>query len=400
MALYAAPSRTVCCSVLWAEGRLGRCRSIVHRCNGYLLGYLWLEALPQLTMTSTTDAPLKTAGIYTERDPEIELIDRLVDGVRRAGFRTDRTDVANFYVALKHRPLAVLAGPPETGKAALVECLAHLLAANNLQKQVVQGHAWYAGGKPASTVLIGMHTRMVTEKLLFAMEEASHSENTQQVFIVGLTHISPAELLSFFTEVAYQIRHKQIMRIGDTHLSEPIPFPPNLLLIGTLDTVNLNSWDDELLSGATIVRWHASQSNPRAEISSQSQNCGYEFMRYSLRDHCRAYKKLLSVTTGVKQPFQIMILLRGIFQTYGLPLPPALFNDVILFLANAWSARGNSLFDPVTSRNLEIAFDLALAQLVLPHSLETIQSSVKLRTQVHSLFREQLPRSNAILSNA
>lgn len=352
-------------------------------------------------MTSTIYTPLKTASLTSQQDPEIELIDRLVDGVARAGFQADRIDITNFYVALKHRPLAIVVGPPETGKVALVKCLADVLAGNNhLQRQVVQGHAWYAGGRPANTILIGMHARMITEKLLFAIEEASQPENAEQVFIVGLTRISPAELLSCFTEVADQIRHKQIMRIGDAHLSEPIPFPPNLLLIGTLDTVNISSWDDELLSGATIVRWRAEVGSPQGAAADESKNRGCEFMRYSLRDHRKAYKKLLSVTTGIKQPFQIVMLLRGVFRTHGIQLPPALLNEVILFLANAWSARGNGLFDPVTSRNLEIAFDLALTQLVLPHSLETIKSSTNLRAQLHSLVREQLPRANAFLSNA
>ena len=351
-------------------------------------------------MTSTICKPLKTASLNIQQDPEIELIDRLVDGVARAGFRADRIDLANFYVALKHRPLAILAGPPETGKVALVECLANLLAGNNLQRQVVQGHAWYAGGKPANTILIGMHARMITEKLLFTIEEASQPENAQQVFIVGLTHISPAELRSCFTEVGNQVRHKQIMRIGDAHLSEPIPFPPNLLLIGTLDTNNLGSWDEDLLSGATIVRWCAEAGISQAADGNQSQNRGREFMRSSLRDSRKAYKKLLSVMVGIKQPFQIVMLLRSVFRTHGIELPPALLNEVILYLANAWSVLGNGLFDPVTSRNLQIAFDLALAQLVLPHSLTAIQASGDLHAQLLFLLKERLPRSSALLINA
>jgi hypothetical protein len=81
---------------------------------------------------------------------------------------------------------------------------------------------------------------MITEKLLYVIEEASQPENAQQVFVVGLTHISPAELLSFFTEIAYQMPHNRIMRLGDAHLSTPVPFPPNLLLIGTMDTMDFN----------------------------------------------------------------------------------------------------------------------------------------------------------------
>ncbi len=352
-------------------------------------------------MTSTIYTLLKTASQSIQKDPEVELIDCLVDGVMQAGCQADRIDIANFYVALKHRPLAILVGPPKTGKVALVECMANLLAGNNhLQSQVVQGHAWYAGGKPSNTVLIGMHTRMITEKLLSAIEEAAQPENAQQVFIVGLTRISPAELLSCFTEVADQVRnHKRIMRIGDAHLSEPILFPPNLLLIGTLDTTSFNSWDDELLSGATIVKWHGELGIPRGLSTCQPQKRGYDFMRSNLRDNRKAYKKIHSVMAGIKQPFEIVMLLRGVFRTHGIELPPALLNEVTLYLANAWSVRGSGLFDPVTSKNLAIASDLALAQLVLPQSLDAIQASENLYAQLLFHLKERLPRSAALLIN-
>jgi len=157
---------------------------------------------------------MKTGNVFIH-DGEIELVDRLAASILQTGFRAERAEVANFYVALKHRPMAILAGPAGGGKVALVKCLVGILAdPSDLHRQVVPGHAWYAGKGPVNTVLIGMHARMITEKLLFVIEEASQPENAQQVFVVGLTHISPAELLSFFTEVADQMQHNRIMRIG------------------------------------------------------------------------------------------------------------------------------------------------------------------------------------------
>lgn len=349
-------------------------------------------------MASSIYTPLKTTSVSIQQDAETELIDGLAAAITQAGLQADRTDVANFYVALKHRPLAILAGPSETGKAALVECLANFLTgSNNLQRQVVPGHAWYAGGSPSNTFLVGMHARMITEKLLSVIEEASQPENAQQVFIMGLTHISPAELLSFFTEIAYQIQHKQLVRIGDVHLAEPVLFPPNLLLIGTFDTKGFDWWEQDLLNGATVIEWPAETVALQAVAPRDSQNLGFEFMRSNLRDSRMAYKKLLSLVAGIKQPLQIVMLLRSVFRTHGLELPPDLLNEVILYLANAWSAQGNGLFDPVTSRNLGIAFDLALAQLILPHSLEAIRSSESLQAQLYPILDGQLPRSSAFL---
>ena len=348
-------------------------------------------------MSSIIYAPVKTGNVMIH-DREVELVDRLAAAIAQSGFRADRVDVANFYVALKRRPMVILAGPARNGKVALVECLANLLAGGNgLQRQVVPGHAWYAGGSPVNTVLIGMHARMITEKLLFIIEEASQPENAQQVFVVGLTRISPAEMLSFFTEVAYQIQHNQIMRIGDAHLSTPVPFPPNLFLIGTMDTTDFDWWDEDLLSGATVIEWRANLVAPQAEAVSESQNLACELLRSSIRNTRRAYEKLLSVVVGSGQPLQTIMAVRGILQAHGLEFSPALLDEVILYLANAWSRERNGLFDPSTSRNLAIASDLALAQLVLPHNFKTIRSSESLQEKLYSVLDERLPRSCAFL---
>ena len=63
-----------------------------------------------MTMTSSIYAPLKTGSVI-DQDSEVELIDRLATAIAQAGFQADRIDLANFYVALKHRSLATLAGP-------------------------------------------------------------------------------------------------------------------------------------------------------------------------------------------------------------------------------------------------------------------------------------------------
>ena len=349
-----------------------------------------------MTVTLSIYAPLKIGSVINQ-DFEIELIDHLAAAIARAGVRVDRIGVANFYVTLKHRPMAILTGPAGTGKAVLVECLAKMLAGSGPQRQVVPGHAWYAGGPPANTALIGIHSRMITEKLLYVIEEASQPENAQQVFVVGLTHISPAELISFFTDIAYQMPHNRIMRLGDAHLSTPVPFPPNLLLIGTMDTIDFNWWDEDLLSEATVVDWHADEGFPQAAIPSQSQNLGHKFLSSRLRNSREAYEKLLSVVAGTKQPLQAVMRVWNVFRTHGFEFPPALLDEVILYLANAWSVQGNGLFDPSTFCNLATASDLAVAQLVLPRSLEAIQSSETLQAQLYSILEEHLPRSGAFL---
>jgi len=342
--------------------------------------------------------PLSISGTTILADPELEIIDRLSEALTEAGFRADRIDVANFYAALKHRPMAILVGPAAGGKAALVRCLADILAGDRgLQKQIAPGHAWYADGHPANTVLIGMHARLITEKLLDIIEEAAQPRNSRQVFVAGLTHISPAELLNCFTEVAYQLQHNAIMRIGDAHLSAPISFPPNLLLIGTMDTSDFNWWDEDLLCGATVIEWRADVVAPKHARCGDLHELGGAFLHSSLRNAPRAYEKLVSVVSGFRQPLKTIMSVRAILLEHRVELPPTLLNQVILFLANVWSQKGIGLFDLCTSRNLAIASDLALAQLVLPRNLKEIRSSEILQRELDSILDERLPRSSAFL---
>ena len=55
---------------------------------------------------------------------ELEIVTRLLDAVAEAGLSMDRNASVNFYVAVKSKPLTLLAGPSQSGKIALVRCLA------------------------------------------------------------------------------------------------------------------------------------------------------------------------------------------------------------------------------------------------------------------------------------
>jgi hypothetical protein len=187
------------------------------------------------------------------------------------------------------------------------------------------------------------------------------------------------------------------MRIGDAHLSTPVPFPSNLLLIGTMDTTEFDWWDEDLLSGATIIEWQADMMLPDSTAASEIHLPSGDFLPSGLRDKHKAYEKLYSVVAGAKQPLKAALLVRDVLQAHGLEFSPALLDEVILYLANSWSARGNGMFDPSMTRNLAIAFDLAMAQLVLPRYLKAIRAQETLQADLYRILDEYLPRSSAFL---
>ena len=169
-------------------------------------------------MITPTTKQQSSPGRSTPPDHEATLITSLHDAMLENGISIDVADVANFIVALKSKPLAVLAGPAFTGKEALVQCLAQMFnEQERFHIQFITGHPWWAAGSTHIASHTGLHARFMTEKIIAVMEEAGQPNHTHQVFVACLVRMSPAELLSFFTEVAFQIQHGQIMRIGDIH---------------------------------------------------------------------------------------------------------------------------------------------------------------------------------------
>jgi hypothetical protein len=91
---------------------------------------------------------------------------------------------------------------------------------------------------------------------------------------------------------------------------------------------------------------------------------------------------------------QIETLLRA----HAIPGLHWLIDEAMLYLANSWSRPGNGLFDPSNSRNLEIALDLAMAQILLPHAGGRMREDAALRAQLLATLTGQFPRSAGFVS--
>ena len=345
--------------------------------------------------------PLLQNHPHAQLDGERQTVTRLIRAVARAGVRADPIAIVNFYVALKSKPLALLTGPAQSGKIALVRCLAQVLTGGDpLRCQMMVGHAWWAGASREVALFTEAQTRFNTDKILALVEEAWKPENANRGFLAGLTRISPAELMGFFSEVAFQLRHGQIMRLPTAHLSEPIPYPPNLFLVGTMDTARLGESDEDLLSMTTIIHWAGSEVEaawPSYHVEA-IPNGESEFLRSLVRDERAARLKLQRVLgkrlPGVWPLIQIESLLR---RHVGDP-PPRVLGEAMIYLANAWSRRGAGLFAPSPTANLEIALDLSIAQSVLPHAQASIQRSPGLREELRATLNGKFPRSAALLA--
>jgi hypothetical protein len=347
-------------------------------------------------ITPTTNS-LHHTSQSPQTDHESVFIASLHEAMSENGVSIGQAEIANFYVALKAKPLAILTGPAQSGKIALVQGLAQsLVERGSLRVQMLTGHPWWAERSDGIASHTGLHARFSTEKMLSIIEEAGQPENTHQVFIACLTRISPAELLSFFTEVAFQIQHGQIMRLGDTHLSEPIPFPHNLRIIGTMDTPSFDWWDNDLLLSTTVIQW------PRASVSSDPKfNRGVlvderEFLQSCIRGRDAAYRKVFPVLKRQRQPLYPLLQVEATLKRHISSLDLAI-DEVMIYLANSWSRLGNGLFHASPERNLVIALDLAIAQILLPRAVEAIRNLEILRNQLINILAGQFSRSAAFV---
>ncbi|HJW89142.1 MAG TPA: hypothetical protein VJ436_00730 [Anaerolineales bacterium] len=331
-------------------------------------------------------------------DHEIEFVACLLEAAHKTGICFNEAALVNFYVALKSKPMVILTGLEGSGKIAAVQCLSRILMDDCSQCQLMVGHPWTFGKSKNLAMFTEVHTRYNTEKLLWLIEEAWLPENAQRVFIACLTHISPAELLSFFTEVASQLRHGQLMGFGDVHFSKPVPFPPNLFLIGTMDTLNFDWWDHDLLSKASVVQWPIAGTLAPASQNGSAPPWEGGFLRSCVHHKQAVYHKVHSILRRQKQPLMPLLQIEALLKEHAIPDLHWLMDEAMLYLANSWSRLGNGLFNPSPKDNLKIALDLAMAQILLPHAVDRMRDNATLRKQLLAALTVQFPRSAAFVS--
>jgi len=332
-------------------------------------------------------------------DPELTLITRLTQAAAEVGIQTDPVSIVNLYVALKSKPLAILTGIAQSGKIALVRILAQALIGDDpFRCQMMTGHAWWAGQTGNVALFTDMQTRLNSDKILNLIEEAGRPENARRVYIACLTRISPAELIGFFSELACQLRLGQIMQLPSIHLTEPIAYPSNLLLIGTMDAERFD-WDDaDLLAKTTIVRWSAVETKPPVAGCKPATTLddGSEFLSSRVGNEGFARAKLVRFLKWDARCIQLIYQVRDLLQAHQVSLTDSVLGEAVVYFANAWSKRGVGLFHSTNTRNAAIALDLALAHTVLPRAKQAIHASATLKDQLRVAL-EASPYSMAIL---
>src|SRR5579859_2425214 len=295
------------------------------------------------------DASLSEAGVGGER----QIVAPLLDAAAEAGLAADPGAIIHVYVALNSRPLLLLSGPSQCGKIALVECLARALTGGNARQcQFMPGHAWWAGQTGNVGLFTEAQTRLNASKILALIEEAWLPENTSRVFMACLNRISPAELEGFFAGTAFQLQRGELMRLPTAHFTEPVPFPRNLILIGTMDAGAI--LDISRLPGTNVVHWKGSLCEPaeRAGLSPAESSLERTFLESRIRSVKAARARLGRLLDPLSPMLARVCRVEAALRRHGVSALAAARNEMLLYLANAWDCPGMGLFDPRPAANL------------------------------------------------
>ncbi len=295
---------------------------------------------------------------------EHELVKYLVQVVRRAGVNASPEQIISVYVALKTKPFLIIAGRQNGGKRAVLTSLMQVLGEGNLlQCQVMKGHVWSTGYQGSAVCLPEAQARMNSLKIFDLVNEASQAEHRDKIFIGCMERISRAELSVFFAEAAFQARHGCLMHLPYLHLTEPVSWSPNLLLVGTMDTNYPVQPDVELRSDVSIVEWQTERRlvvSPPPPLETDAL-CGRLFLDAMIRDEVAAHRKLAGI---LRRSVASGLLAKDLAGPDGSDE-----RGMIVYLANAWSQEGVGLFDRADHRNLAVALGFArsnIASLAMP----------------------------------
>jgi hypothetical protein len=306
----------------------------------------------------------------------------------------------NFYVSLKSKPQVLLVGSNNRSKETFVECFATGLVEDPLHFQKMAGHAWWAAGSEAVCMLSTTQARFNAEKFFAVLEEACQPENHDRVFFVCLEEISPAELPTYFSRLSFQAYPGEVIFQPDLPLADPIPYPPNLFVVGTMSSARFPGYDGDLLRYTTVIHSPAIDplpSNGFSRLSPRLEN-QKTLLRECIRDENTACAKLRHLpgwqTNAIRPALEVV----SIFLKHGFSLPTRqITSEVLIYLANSWSFNGSGLFGRTFQANLDIALDYAMLQFVMPYAWGEIGRSASLRQDLINILGGRFPRCLARL---
>jgi hypothetical protein len=332
-------------------------------------------------------------------DTELEMVKVLVDRTLEAGILSKTVEVINFYISFKSESLIILKGPATSGKLEFVRLFAQsVIGEDNYQLQMMVGHPYWASGSLNVAMFTAAQSRFNTAKILTLVEEAWRRRNRQKVYIACLVRISPGEIESYFSENAIKTDDKHLVQLPYAFSHLPIPFPPNLYIVGTMDTPRITCSSELLHSNAAILNWPGRCADGNKRINDKgNKSCENIFLQSCVRNEYAARSKLRKILGWGLVGLEKLSVVENLLGDYGIEISTRARAQVLVYLANAWTKMYAGLFHPSPTENLNIALDLAVSQTLLPHMGKIVVQREGLTQRLISELGKQWPLTFANL---
>jgi len=227
------------CSVEWLNVESPASRALVkHEAPG-----LWSSLRTLLTVSNLAKHAEAVAALIGEHEEPGNGTKRVPpDSVASlaAQLTMSESEIRRILALIRRKRQAIFYGPPGTGKTFVALKLARHLAGSEDRVRLVQFHASYAyedfveGFRP--TIEGGQPGFRISSGPLRKLADAAAQELDQQ-FVLVIDEINRGNVAKVFGELYFLLEYRDERAILQ-YSNEPFQLPPNLLVIGTMNTAD------------------------------------------------------------------------------------------------------------------------------------------------------------------
>lgn len=371
---------------------------------------LWhAREMPAAKADSTPGRVRETGGEYAvaaaSAPGEGDLL-ALIEGHAAAqGFTFPDLAVRDYYIALKTKPFAILAGLSGTGKTRLTELFAEALTGNlDEQYRLLPVRPDWTDAAPILGFFNLLAGEYVSTPFLDLLRDAGRAENRERAYFVCLDEMNLARVEHYFADVlsAMETRARRIPLQG----ARGVHIPANVFITGSvnvdeathpfskkvLDRANTLEFTEVRLAGAGKARRAAPPEIPPRERQRL-------FLGARVAGVTEAENKLAAVHRSY--PGRVLAALSGLndlLQTRGMHFGYRVRDETLMFLANAFDASGAGLLAERPDENLAIGLDLQIVQKALPRVSGTQEALERLLLDLEAWAGDAYPRTRAKLA--
>lgn len=363
----------------------------------------WLPSLDELA--EEVDEPVeedlldeqsqeRRLPVEVTETPARDWLPRVKAYMASQGFHYSLAEVANFYLCMRTKPLAMLAGISGTGKTQLVRQFAKAIGYGD------SDHCVLIAVRPDwadSSDLIGyanIQGKFETKPLLDVMARAI--EHPDELYFVILDEMNLARVEHYFSEFLSFIETRErdnddvivteaLVSRADVNGGRPVYLPQNLMVVGTVNMdETTHPFSRKVLDRANAIEMNdidLAWVTPERDVSTVSGVYADALRAPFLNsnDLTDSHKQALADSMG------LLIRINGILEPAGLHFGYRVRDEVAFYLTLHREERLESLegFDA------DAAMDFQLMQKVLPRIQGSSLSVLKVLIQLLSLLAEK-----------